>query len=175
MTPRSLFNIILRIFGLFFIKDIIEVLPQLVATLIYFTNAIGGEGLWTFIGLALILGFYGFVAYQLLFRSNIILDKLQLDQEFDQTEFSFTISTTLVLTIAVMVTGGIVLTEEIPHFCQLISSYFQVKQLPADTTDATFSNLVFSGVKIIIGFLLLGERKRIVGLIEQQPDENMEA
>jgi hypothetical protein len=41
MTPRSLFMVILKVLGLFFIQDFLAAVPQLLSALFYFTKADG--------------------------------------------------------------------------------------------------------------------------------------
>lgn len=74
-------------------------------------------------------------------------------------------------------TGGVILTNEIPSFCKNIFSYFQEKKLSHGIIKPNFSYIIISAVKIIIGLLLLGERNRIVEFVERrqskkQADEN---
>jgi len=73
------------------------------------------EGIFIFLGTTVILAFYIFVTYQLFFRTNNILDKLKLDRGFTQDEFSFEIPKSSTLTIALIVIGGLILTNEIPN------------------------------------------------------------
>ena len=169
MTPRNLFNVVLKIFGLFFLREIVFILPPLISSFLYFTKPDSiQDGLFTFIATNLITFFYCFIIYQLIFKTNSIVNKLKLDQGFNQENFSFNISTSLVLTIALIVTGGVILTNEIPNFCNRFFSYFQEKRLSHGMTKPDFSYTIVSGAKIIIGLLLLGERKRIVEFIVQQ-------
>ena len=172
MTPRSLFNIIIKVFGLFFLREIINTIPQLISSVIYFTKADTiQERLWTFIFTAVILLFYTFLVFKLLFNTNYFLDKLKLDQGFNQEDFSFNISTSKVLTIALLVTAGVILTNEIPNLCRHIFSYFQEKRLTHGMTKPDFSYLIISAVKIIIGLLFIGERKRISEFVEKRQSE----
>jgi NADH:ubiquinone oxidoreductase subunit 5 (subunit L)/multisubunit Na+/H+ antiporter MnhA subunit len=175
MTPKNLFNIILKILGLFFIREIVIIIPPLISSIPYFTNPdnFGGDQfrnveLFPFIFTLIALAFYVFIIYQLLFNTNKIIDKLKLDQGFNQQEFSFNISTSLVLTISLIVIGGIILTNEIPNFCGNIFSYFQEKKLTHGMIKSNYTYLVISGVKIIIGLLIIGERKRIVDFFEKR-------
>ena len=172
MTPRSLFNIILKIFGLFFLREIVNTIPQFISSLLYFTKAdTMEEGLWTFIFTAIILAFYTFLVFKLLFKTNYFLDKLRLDQGFDQEEFSFNISTSLVLTIALIVTGGLLLTNEIPNLCRHLFAYFQEKRITHGMTKPDFSFSIMAVVKIILGLLIIGERKRIVEFVESRQNK----
>ena len=178
MTPKSLFNIILKIFGLFFLREIVFIIPQLISTIPYFTKAndFGGEQfssgeILPFMVTLIAIAFYVFIIYQLLFNTNKIIGKLKLDQGFNQQEFSFNISTSIILTISLIVIGGVILTNEIPNFCRNIFSYFQEKNITQGMTKPNYSYIVISGVKIIIGLLIIGERKRIVEFVEKRQDK----
>ena len=166
MTPRNLFNIILKALGVFFIKDIIATVPQLISTILYLTKSeTQDEALWTLIFTVLILGIYIGISYWLIFRTHWIIDKLRLDQGFNQEVFTFNIALPSVLTIALIVTGAFILTTEIPNLCRYLFSYFQEKRMTFGTTKPEISYSIYAGVKIILGLLLIGERKRIVEFV----------
>jgi len=181
MTPRNLFNIILKIFGLFFLREMVLVIPQLISWISFFiypanfdNNSHSNYGIGGFIAVLFIIAFYCCLIYLLLFKTNVVLDKLKLDKGFNQEEFSFNFSTSLVLTIALIVVGGVILTEEIPNFCRDIFSYFQEKNLTRGMTKPNYSYIITSGVKIILGFLIIGERKRIVEFATSRQKKNHE-
>lgn len=181
MTPRNLFNIVLKIFGLFFLKEIVFIIPQLISSILFLfqpknfdNNQYSSYGIIGFIVVLLIIAFYSFIIYQLLFNTNKILDKLQLDKGFDREEFSFNLSTSLILTIALIVIGGIILMEEIPNFCRNVFTYFQEKSLTRGMTKPNYSYIIVSAVKIILGLLIIGERKRIVEFVEKRQAKKQE-
>ena len=121
MTARSLFNIILKIFGLFFLREIINTVPEILVSFWGVTKSdFNGEALWLFIFSIVIVIFYGIIVYNLLFNTNQILDKLKLDQGFNEPEFSLSISSSAIITIALIVIGGVMLINEIPDLCQRI-------------------------------------------------------
>jgi magnesium-transporting ATPase (P-type) len=172
MTPRSLFNIVLKIFGLFFLKNIIETVPQLISTIAFMLNQNSFdpyEGIFVFLGTTLILAFYIFVTYELFFKTNVILDKLKLDKGFTQDQFSFELPKSSTLTVALIIIGGIILTNEIPNLCKALYQYIQQKTILRYTEkQPDLSYAVMTGAKIILGLLILGERKRIVEFIESK-------
>jgi uncharacterized membrane protein YhdT len=166
MTPRNLFTITLKTLGVFFINDIIATIPQLISTILYLKNEMKGEALWTFILTILILAVYIVITYLLIFRTAMIIDKLRLDQGFNQEVFTFNIALSSILTIAVIVTGAFILTTEIPNLCRYLFSYFQERRMTFGTTKPEISYSIYAGVKIILALLLIGERKRIVKFVE---------
>lgn len=169
MTIKSLFNIILKILGIFFIKDILATLPQLLSVIFYLTeNDTVSEAVWTLVATILILLVYVTVSYILIFKSNMIIEKLQLDKGFEQDPISLNIHRSTILSISVIVIGGLLIADEIPNFCRQLFAYFQEKRMTYGQTNPGISYSVVSGVKIIIGFLLIGNQRQIVNFIENR-------
>ena len=168
MTPRSIFIIILKVLGIFLLKDIIETIPQLLSAIPFFTSMENfSDVLLVFITASAAIAVYILMMYYLIFRTNMIIDKLHLDRGFSQDSLTFNVSTTTIFTIAIIITGAFILITEIPDFCKFAISYFQEKRITHGLSTPRISNTVYSAVKIVLGLLLIGERKRIVMFIEQ--------
>ena len=174
MSPRSLFNIILKVLGLFFLREIINAFPSLVFSFLFLTGEEGNlyDGIVHFVMSAIIVGFYIGIVHILFFKTNYLLDRFKLAEGFEEDKFSFNISSSSVLTIALIVIGGLLLAVEIPNLCSLLYSNFQEEQLTSGTIKPDFSDAIVSGVKIAIELLIIGERKWIVGLIDPPKKEN---
>jgi len=169
MTPRTLFNIILKILGVFFIKDFLAIIPQLLSVILFLTNSDTlTEAIWTLVTTSLIFSFYGLISYYLIFRTNLLIDKLRLDKGFDQETLPLNIHRSTILSISIIVIGGLLVADEIPNFCRQLFSYFQETRLTYGQTHPTIAYSVVSGVKIIIGLLLMTGQRQIVNLIERQ-------
>jgi hypothetical protein len=178
MTPRSLFNIIIKIWGIFFLKNIVEAIPQFLSTIVFLIRADSytdsfKESIFIFIGTSLVLVFYIVVCFQLFFRTNKVVDLLKLDEGFSQETFSFDISSSSILTIALIITAALILTNEIPNLCESTYSYVQKRTIiNFSGKSPDYSDLFFEAAKIIIALLLLGERKRIVEFVESRQRNN---
>jgi hypothetical protein len=130
MTLRTLLNIILKILGIFFIKDFLAIIPQFLSVGLYLTKPdTVPEGIWTFVMTLLILFVYGLVSYYLIFKTNLIIDKLKLDKGFDEEKISLNVHRSTILSISIIVIGGHFVAEEIPKFCRQLFSYFQEKRM----------------------------------------------
>ena len=139
MTPRNLFNIILKILGIFFIKDFLAALPDLMSVIIYFKKPeTAGEAIWILITQILILLVYAFVSYYLVFKTSLIIEKLKLEKGFDQEIIPLNIHRSNILRIAVIVIGGYMAATEIPNFCRLLFSWFQERRMTLGQTSASF-------------------------------------
>jgi hypothetical protein len=127
-----------------------------------------GEAIWTLVMTVLILLIYGIVSYYLVFRTNLIIDKLKLDSGFDQETIPMNIHRSTVLSISIIVVGGLIIADEIPNLCRQLFAYFQEKRMTYGQTDPSISYSVMAAVKIIIGFLLIGNQRQIVNFIESK-------
>jgi hypothetical protein len=167
MTPRSLFNIIIKILGIFFIKDFLVMLSQSLSTVSYFmTGGYQGAFMATIVGLLLMVLTYGAISYLLIFKTAMIIDKLQLDKGFDVESIQLNIHRSTVLSIALIVIGGYIIADEIPGFIKELIFYFQYKRTGYNEYHQSIAPFIVSVVKIIIGYFLLRERKLVVNLIE---------
>ena len=168
MTPRSLFNIILKVLGLFFIRDFLTLVPQVLSVFLYFTKADTiSEAIWTFVSTLAMLFVYGFVSYYLIFKTETIIDKLKLDRGFDQDIIPLSIHRSTILSISIIVIGGYIVAEEIPEFCRQLFAYYQEKRMTYGQTNPKIQYSILSAVKIIIGVLLIAEQRKIVNFIEK--------
>jgi len=169
MTPRTLFNITLKILGIFFIKDFLATIPQLLSVILFLTNSDTiSEAIWTLVTTIIILTVYGLISYCLVFKTNLIIDKLKLDKGFDQETIPLNIHRSTILSISIIVIGGLFVADEIPNFCRQLFSYFQEKRMTYGQTHPNIAYSVVSATKIIIGLFLMTGQRKIINLIERQ-------
>ena len=108
------------------------------------------------------------MTYQLLFRTNNLVDKLKLDRDFNDIIFEFKLPKTEILTISLIIIGGIILLNEIPNLCKSIFLYIQEKKINRGMTKPDFTYIILSLAKVTIALLLIGERVRIVELFSRK-------
>jgi hypothetical protein len=167
MTPRSLFNIILKVLGIFLLRDVLATIPQLLSIFLYFTKPdTAMEGIWTLLFIIVTLAVYSLVSYYLIFRSELIIDKLNLDRGFDQETIPLNVHRSTILSISIIVIGGLMVAEDIPALCRQLFAYFQEKRMTHGATNPSLSYSVMNGVRIVLGLLLIGNQRKIVNFIE---------
>jgi hypothetical protein len=178
MTPRSLFTIILKALGIFFVKDIVLFLPQIISVIsIYSTKNTfeGGDVSYWLIGaLILGLGLYIYIPYFLIFRTEKLINLFHLDKGFDEELFELNISSEAVYIIAIVVTGLFLVITEIPTLCSLLFNFFDGRKSTFGGNSPAISFVIVSVVKILAGLLLIGERSRIASLFKPKKKETEE-
>ena len=168
MTPRSLFNIILKILGIFFIKDILAAIPQLLSVGAFLTEPNASGAVFTFVATIIILLVYILVSYYLVFKSELIIDKLKLDRGFDLETIPLNIHRSTILSIAIIVIGGLMVANEIPNLCRQLFTYFQEKRMTYGQTRPGITYSILAATKIMIGLLLINNQRQIVNFIEHR-------
>jgi hypothetical protein len=70
----------------------------------------------------------------------------------------------------------VMLTTELPNFCRNIFVIIQERRFTHGLAKPNYSYAIISAVKIVIALLVIGERKRIIGLLDkkQDPSEDTE-
>ena len=169
MTIRTLFIVILKVLGILFIKDFLEKLPQLFSLISFMSHYAGSQQ--TIIGIceiSAILLIYGLLSFYLIFKTDLVIDKLKLDKGFDQEAIPLNIHRTTILSIAIIIIGGLLIINETGNFCRELVLYFQEKQFTYMQKSPSISYVILSAAKIIIGLVLLGNQKLIVHFIEMR-------
>ena len=174
MSPKSFFNIVLKIFGLFFLREVIDSIPQMIGIFAFFRNGEMVEGIIYVIVFLIVIGFYLYIISQLFFKTNRIIDKLKLDQGFSEEIFHLKFDKTQLFTVSLIIIGGIILISEIPNLVRQIISIVEMLKVRPYLEHPDYSYIIVSCAKIIIALLLIGERKRIVAVFENKLGEEEE-
>lgn len=173
MTPRTLFIIILRVLGILLFKELFIAVPQLIYAFLSFSSEYNaGGGIMLLLLSLLYTAVVLWLSYILIFKPDMVVTKFGLDKGFDQEFLQLNVNTASVLRIALIITGGLILIPEIPEFCRSFYNIWMQRtiSLMADGSP-DWSPVIVSGVKILLGLLLIGERKRVLEFLLRSPDE----
>ncbi len=168
MTIRNLFNIILKIIGIIFIKEIILKLDQLLSVF-YYETMYQNEALMNVILInaavnCIIILFYLITARLLIFRSEMIINWMKMDKDFEEKELNLNIHRSVILSIAIIVIGGLMVAEGIPELIQRWYAYNENEN--RGLIDQSKFKVAIPAINILIGILMVNFHKQIVNLIE---------
>ncbi|MFI5133766.1 MAG: hypothetical protein ACHQEB_05490 [Chitinophagales bacterium] len=168
MTPRSLFNIILKIIGIFFILKVLEAISQLLIFVIFLSKSdLDNRAILVLVTTIVVLLAYGIASYLLVFKTGLIIDILKLEKGFNQETIPLNLHRSSILSISIIVVGGFLIATEIPNISQHLYTYFQRRHyLSYDQIEPSLLYIITSGAKIIVGILLITGQRRIVNFIE---------
>jgi hypothetical protein len=167
MGARSLFNLILKVIGIFFIRDILEALSHTLSALVYIPQYSSTREAVFNVAVSLpALFLFSLLAWIFIFKSDKVIDWLKLDNELTNSPVSITAERSTILTAAVIIAGAWVLVNEIPEFFRHIVYYYQERKLYVRMTRPDISYIIMSAIRITIGLLLVIFNKPIVAVIE---------
>jgi hypothetical protein len=174
MTPRSLFAIIIKTVALYLLIGSLIAIPQFINTAIYYLHPISGPGesatgnlIAPILILIVIIGFYIFFFWLCFVRTNWIIDKLRLDQGFNEEAFSINIHRSTVLRIIVIVTGILIAADSLPLvFRNLVSYLGETNAYVSFTHNSSAGWLTYYFIKFSIGFSLVAANRPVVNFIE---------
>ena len=157
MTPRSLFVILIKIMGLFQISNIFESALGLCASLFTLRSEVSSSGIQYMLFSLFSLALYLLLFYVLLFKPQILIDRLKLDHGFYEEQFTMNMDKGMMVRIAIISVGIFFFIETIPSLCRQLAIVYQKAALHyfSDKPDDTTINIVFAGAKLLIGYVLL--------------------
>ena len=171
MSPRTLFIIILRVLGILSIKGLLTSIPQLLVILSSFFGGYSvSDSVFMLVISVIAVALDLTVFYFLVFRAEWIVEKLKLEQGILESPLQLNISMSSICGLAIIITGFFLLVTEIPELARFIYKRFQESNITfLQTSSRDWSPAVISVVKIILAFLIIGERQRIVSFLERSP------
>jgi hypothetical protein len=169
MSPRSLFNIILKVIGILFVKDVLVLIPQLFSGFLYLTRSDGSaEALWIFFNTIAILALYALIIVYFTLKTDWVIDKFELTEGIPEDNLALNVHRSTVLNITLFLIGIFILSTAVPYFCTNVFGYFQEKRLTYGMTNPKPTNIILYGIEIILSLLLIIYRRPIVNFIELQ-------
>lgn len=169
MTIKTFWIIFVKIFGLYLIWQILIILPTLFASFKLFrteekADLFSGLSAVTFI----ILVFVAIVRY-CIFQTDRVIEKLHLEKGFEEGNLEINIHRSSLLSISVIVMGGLMIADSLPLLIYNIFRYFQHNFASLGFSDNQASPYVLAYfLKFSFGFFMVSSSRLIVNLIERK-------
>ena len=169
MTIKTFWTIFIKILGIWLVLDSVTVIPQFFSTLFFTSTDNTGQSFALTIALLLLtIGIYILILRLFVFKTDWLIDKLQLEKGFAEEKIELNINYTTILTIATIVIGGIMFIDSLPQVCMQIFTFFQQKNRFIEDPESGW--IIFHIAKTIIGYLLMTNSQFVVGFLNKQMD-----
>jgi RsiW-degrading membrane proteinase PrsW (M82 family) len=171
MKARDLFTIILKIFGIYLIKDILFAIPKVFYYIIQFAQNSLEEGIFAFFASLLSLAFSVLIVYILVFRTDLVVSKLKLTKGVSEEPLLIDLHRSSVYTIAIIITGILILVFSVPELVKELYywiEYIDSKNRFFASNPFDYTNLLTIIAQVILGMLLLNNQRNIVNFIERR-------
>lgn len=167
MTIRNLLNIILKVIGILFIRDLLGLLPQLLSAFVFFSNPNEfQEGTMVIALSGIMVLTYLIIARLFIFKTESLINWLRLDHDFEEEKLVMQMHRSTILSISIIVIGGLMVAEGLPRLIESLSESSLKSYYSFGKEYNNNSKLYGSIATVFIGVLLMGLQQRIVNLIE---------
>jgi len=191
MTPRTLWTIILKIFGIYLVLQIYYPLTQLISLILevinnHFSNKIPAFGTgatlqfddniraFGFVFFSISIYLFMFIAF--LFRTGWLIDALKLDSGIKEEKLELNVHRSTVLTITILLSGILLFVDSLPLVLKEFYGYYQYQKMSelgrfADYSRTSF--IIVQVVKLFISIFMIGASRPIVNFIERKRKRSM--
>jgi hypothetical protein len=170
MAATSFFNIVLKVLGIYFIRDIVISIPTLFSVFYSFGRGDVGEAFSTLLVLLLTLFIYCLVAYYLIFKTDWLIQKMQLLKNVPEDPIPLQIHRSTVISISLLVVAFYLIAQAIPQLVRGFTKWYQYNRIMGGFPNALdpfdYSTILVFAAEIIVGLLLIGYQRQLVNFIE---------
>jgi hypothetical protein len=169
MTPRTFFTLFLKMLAVYLLINAIDQIPVVFSSMTTIIGGMGGTiaGIFVLLLILFVCAVYIMILYYLVLKTDWVIDKLALDKNFPEEKIELNIHRSTVLTIAVIVMGGLMLIDALPSFCSTVFRYYQDNALVNGIHERlNTEDVLFYGIKGFIGFCMVAYNRHIVNFIE---------
>lgn len=167
MSIKTFWTILIKILGLFLISGALVLLPQSFSFAYY---AIKSGDLIDIISICVLnlslLFAYFLIIRVCIYKTSWIIEKLKLDRDFETGNIELNFHVNKIISIAIIVIGGIIFIDSFPLLLKEIMVFFQNENLFKDYPKSGW--IIFYFCKAIIGYLLMRNSFRIAKFIENK-------
>jgi hypothetical protein len=171
MSIKTFWIILIKILGLLLILGALTLVPQWFYS-IYSAYQTGDyKSFVTLISILLVVLLVYFFAFRFcIYKPSWVIEKLKLDKGFETEKIELNSNESKIVSMAVIVIGGLMFIESIPVLFRQIFVFFQQESLFKDYSESGW--MIFNFVKIIIGYLLMSNSFRIASFIVEKKEKD---
>jgi len=167
MSIKTFWTILIKILGLLLIFGALTIVPQWFYSIYSAYQTHDFDSFIMLIFILLIVLFVYFIVFKFcIYKSSWIIEKLKLDKGFEDKKIELNSKGNRIISIAIIVIGGLMFVESIPILFKQIFVFFQQESLFKDYPGSGW--MIFNFVKVIIGYLLMTNSFRIANMIEKE-------
>ncbi len=155
MEIKTIWNILLKIFGLWFALEGLYLLPQLISLYpVIFNNYSETKNILPVIIIStIVIILYAGLVRLFLFRTTSIIDALKLDKEVKEKDITFNFDKAKTISIATIIIGGIAFIDSFPQLIRTVISFYKQNLLIKDYPEIGW--IVFYFIKSLLSFLMI--------------------
>ena len=171
MKIETLWKTIIKLFGIWFLIGGLSTTLQAMQIFSYINGDLNIEAIiYTTIWIIGSILIYYLIIRLFLFKTDWIINNLKLNQNYSEDKIDLNIKSSSIITICIIIIGGMTVIDSIPRLLSEILKFLQQKILLKDYPK--FSWIILELVKCILGYLLITKSRTITKYIEKESNVN---
>ena len=169
MSAKSLFNIILKVLGIYFVKDIILSIPLLLSVFYSFGDRDTSGAVSTLLISLFTLFVYCLVTFFLVFRTEKVMHSLRLLENVPEDPVPLKIHRSTVISISLLIVALYLIIQAIPLLIKGLTKWYQYNKMRGQFNALEpfdYSMVLVYVAEILVGLLLIGYQQPLVNYIE---------
>lgn len=114
-------------------------------------------------GVIVTIAIYFIILWLFVFKTEWLISKLKLERGFTEERIEFSIPRSTILSVSIIIIGGLVFVDSLSGFCKELFSYWQQKHLFVENSSSAW--LILNSIKVILGYFLMTNSKYLVSLL----------
>ena len=171
MSPRTLWTIILKIFGLFLFLQVLYEIPQLFSTLTFLISdrSYGSSVLPEIASVFFAMSVYLFFVIAFIFKTDWLISALRLEKSLPDEKLELNMHRSTILQIAIIVSGLLLLIESLPMLLKGLFGYYQQMNDYDGFKKYPYAGLlILDLVKVLISFFMVTSSRLITNYVERR-------
>ncbi len=160
MTKKTFYQFVLKVAGLFTLKEFIETFLQMIS-LVFYDSSMNSGAFISILSIFMMLAIKIGLIYACLIKTDKIIEILKLaDDDTVLSDWYFDMNT--LLSLAIIIIGLLQIIDVLPILIRQIFLSIDTKRFDSFSNNLDKSSYVVPVLKLLIGFLLISNYKLII-------------
>jgi hypothetical protein len=171
MKATDLFTIILKVFGIYLIKDVLISIPPILSNFYRFLEYSLEVGVFSLLVSLLVVGIYLGIVYLLIFKTAWIISKLRLTSNLSEEPMVMIYIALLFIRLLSSSQALWFLVFAIPQFVRHFYDWFEYMDSRKHTFGSNnydYGPILIALSEVIVGLLFLGNQRTLVNFLESR-------
>ena len=167
MTINTFWNLFIKALGFYLLVDLFKLIPGMMPSIFLIRTYMDPWELFYMI-IAVFIPFllFGFFIFLLIFKTNWIIKRFDLEKGFKETTLDVSFNSTVVLRIITILLGGFILIEGVPSLCKQLFLFFEMSDAMF-REDPRSAHIIYYVIQSLIGILMMTNSEIIVRFIKK--------
>lgn len=170
MEIKTFWKIIIKGIGLWLLINALYIIPQLTSSLSFIDNELNWNHLFVVLAINLVIFFIYILLVRLfLFKSEWLVNKLKLENDFTEKRIDVGIASETILRIIIVITGALIFVNGLPNLISHIFQFIRQKELIKNYPETSW--LLYHFLHTLFGYLIMTNSKLIGKFIDKRSKE----